>query len=257
MRMRHPSPYVHQPDREVVRAVEDALLMDPRVNAANPTVSVTNGAVTLSGVVDTLYAKQAAQEDALNTTGVWKVDNQLQLRYRAFPTDDEIEHMIRDVLSRDAELYDQPIQVAVDDNHVTMAGSVQTEGQKVRATNIISQVDGVLTLDNRIRAAAGTDGDDSGDAEISAAVSEQLFWSPYVYSDAITVTVTDGRVDLKGKAANRFVGRIAVSNAFEGGARSVHTRLRLDSGGIMAEHFTSAPTLSGPLGPAAVLKLWR
>jgi osmotically-inducible protein OsmY len=251
-RMKRSSPYIKQSDGAILRAVEDALRMDPRVNEANPVVTVANGVVTLSGAVDTLYAKRAAEEDALNTAGVWKVDNQLQFRYRSFPNDEEVERMIRDVLARDTELYDQQIQVAVEDNHVGLSGWVETEGQRVRADNIVAQVEGVLTLENRIKVSIKTDPVE--DVDIIAAVNDELFWSPYVDSDTITVTVKDGRAVLKGHVANRFVARIAVANAFEGGARTVRTILELESGGTLVEDFREKPLTAGP---GSALGLWR
>ena len=234
-RMRRDSPYVRQTDQAILQAVKDALLMDPRVNAYNPDVSVVNGAVTLSGAVDTLYAKQAAEDDAINTTGVWRVDNQLQLRYRSFPPDNEVEAMIEDVFQRDAELHNLEIDVAVKDNHVGLSGTVDSMGQKVRAENIASQIEGVLTLDNRLTVKAKAD--IISDADIKAAIVDELFWSPYVDSDRIGVTVKDGQAVLKGTAASRFVAHTAVQNAFEGGAKTVRTKLVLDDGSTMNELF--------------------
>lgn len=251
-RMKRPSPYIKQSDGAILQAVEDALRMDPRVNAANPDVTVANGVVTLSGAVDTLYAKRAAEEDALNTTGVWKVDNQLRFRYRSFPSDEEVERMIRDVLARDTELHDQRIQVTVDDNHVDLSGWVESAGQRVRADNVVAQVEGVLTLENRIKVSTKTDPVD--DVDITAAINDELFWSPYVDSDTISVTVKDGRAVLKGHVANRFVARIAVANAFEGGARTVRTILELESGGTLVDDFQEKPVTSGP---GRALGLWR
>lgn len=251
-RLKRSSPYIQQSDRAILQAVEDALRMDPRVNAANPNVSVVNGAVSLSGVVDTLYAKRAAEADALNTTGVWKVDNQLRLRYRAFPPDEEVERLIRDVFRRDAELHALDLDVNVTDNHVILSGSVDTMGQKVRAENIASQLEGVLTLENRIQVTP--DEKTASDSDIRAAIEDELFWSPYVDSDRITVTVANGRALLKGEVANRFVGRIAVQNAFEGGAQTVQTQLALNDGGTFAQRFLEKP---GPSGLDAALGLWR
>jgi osmotically-inducible protein OsmY len=251
-RMKRSSPYIKQSDGAILRAVEDALRMDPRVNAANPVVTVANGVVTLSGAVDTLYAKRAAEADALNTTGVWKVDNQLQFRYRSFPSDGEVERMIRDVLARDTELHDQRIQVTVDNNHVELAGWVDSAGQRMRADNVVAQVEGVLTLENRIKVSTKTDPVD--DVDITAAINDELFWSPYVNSDTIGVAVKKGRAVLKGHVANRFVARIAVANAFEGGARTVRTILELESGGTLVEDFREKPVTAGP---GMALRLWR
>jgi len=234
-RMRRDSPYIRQTDQAILQAVKDALLMDPRVNAYNPDVSVTNGQVILSGAVDTLYAKQAAEDDAINTTGVWRVDNQLQLRYRSFPPDNQVKAMIEDVFQRDAELHAIDIDVAVKDNHARLSGSVDSMGQKVRAENIASQIEGVLTLDNRLTVKAKADS--TSDADIKAAIVDELFWSPYVDSDRISVTVKDGQAVLKGTAASRFVAHTAVQNAFEGGAETVRTDLVLDDGSTLNELF--------------------
>lgn len=241
-RLTRQAPYVPKSDEAIKAAVEDALRMDPRVNSALPHVVVTNGAVTLFGIVDTLYGKRAAEADARNTTGVWNVDNQLRLRYRAFPPDEAVKRLIVEVLRRDAELHARDIDVTVEDNHVVLAGSVPTMGQKVRAENIVSQIEGVLTLANQIQVIGKQKR--LSDAQISAAIKDELFWSPYVDSDQISVTVTDGQAVIRGRAANRFVARIAVQNAFEGGARSVRTRLALKDGSTVAEVFQEKPDTS-------------
>ena len=233
------SPYVHQPDETISRAVRDALRLDPRMTSPIPEVSVVNGAVTLSGVVETLYAKQAAEADALNTTGVWRVINRLQLRYRDFPPDKAVEQLIRDVFRRDAELDGLDINVAVVDHHLTLTGNVENMSQKIRAVNIASRIDGVLAVDDRIQVASSAQ--TASDSDMHAAITDELYWSPYVDSDPIHVIVTDGQAVLTGRAVNRFVARMAVINAFEGGARSVRTRLKLKNGGTYAEHLMQKP----------------
>lgn len=236
--MRRKAPYIRQSDQAILKAVEDALLMDPRVNMYNPDVLVVNGLVTLSGVVDTLYAKQAAEIDAINTTGVWRVDNKLQLRYRAWPSSEEVKSLIEDVFQRDAELNAQEIDIAVTDNQVSLTGTVDTMGQKVRAENIASQLEGVMALDNRIRVEAGADKTKpANDADMAARITDQLIWSPYVDHDRIDVTVNDGQAVLTGKAADRFVAHIAMQNAFEGGASTVRIQLVLDGGTTLDEVF--------------------
>jgi osmotically-inducible protein OsmY len=237
-RLRRESPYEPRSDDAILTAVREALQMDPRVNTANPQVTVENGVVTLIGAVDTLYAKQVAEEDARSTTGVWRVQNQLQLRYRAVPPADEVAALIEDVFKRDAELHTADIKVVVDQHHVRLSGSVATMGQKLRAGNIASRMEGVLTLENQITVAARSER--RTDPQIRDAIEEELFWSPYVDGERITVMVSDGEAVLKGSATGRFVAHMAVQNAFEGGARTVNTELILNDGSIYNEHFTGA-----------------
>ncbi len=127
--------------------------------------------------------------------------------------------------------------VAVNETHVRLSGSVATPGLKVRAGNITTQIEGVLTLDNQITVAAKSGR--PSDADITAAIVEERFWSPYVDGDRIAATVTDGRAILKGFAANRFAAYMAVQNAFEGGAATVQTVLALDGGSTFDQRFTS------------------
>jgi osmotically-inducible protein OsmY len=76
-----------------------------------------------------------------------------------------------------------------------------------------------------------------GDAEIKADVEDELFWSPYVDSEDITVKVNDGDVVLEGVATDWAEADTAVGNAFEGGARSVRARLELADGSKYVRYY--------------------
>jgi len=236
-RMRRQAAFLPLSDDTVLRAVKDALALDPRVNAYSVDVSVTDGLVTLIGVVDTLSEKKIAERDVLNTTGVWRVKNKLTLRYRAFPTDDEVEKRIAAVFERDAELHNLDVHVAVEDLHCRLYGTVDARAQKIRAENIAAQIGGVLSLENDLRVNAKERPDPPGDAEIAARIRDELFWSPFVDSDRIEVTVKDQRAVLNGAAAGLFAAHSAVQNTFEGGARSVRTALSLDTGSRLDAYF--------------------
>jgi osmotically-inducible protein OsmY len=57
-------------DLQLKKDVEDELQWDPKVNAARVGVSVQNGAVSLTGEVDTYPEKWAAEEAAKRVEGV-------------------------------------------------------------------------------------------------------------------------------------------------------------------------------------------
>jgi osmotically-inducible protein OsmY len=71
--------YVIKSDAEIFEAMQDALLLDPRVKSFNVHPQVSFGIVTLRGEVDNATAKQAAEEDAWHTVGVRNVANQLEV----------------------------------------------------------------------------------------------------------------------------------------------------------------------------------
>ena len=74
-RMQKSTKFAIKSDEDIQKAVNDALLFDPRVFSFNPMVTVRHGIVTLTGTVDNLKAKRAAEQDTNNTAGVLRVKN--------------------------------------------------------------------------------------------------------------------------------------------------------------------------------------
>jgi osmotically-inducible protein OsmY len=66
--------------------------------------------------------------------------------------------------------------------------------------------------------------------EIKQDVESELYWSPYVDSDNVTVTVEGGVVTLRGKVDTWYERWAAVENAFEGGAKDVFDKLEFTYG---------------------------
>ena len=67
------------------------------------------------------------------------------------------------------------------------------------------------------------------DREIHANVESELFWSPFVDEDAISISVDDGVVTLAGAVASLREKEIARENALEGGAIRVNNDLVVDN----------------------------
>jgi osmotically-inducible protein OsmY len=67
-------------DAEIRQALEKSFSYDPRLSQFDISVSVDHGAVTLSGQVHNVRARQVAEQDARNTVGVWSVRNHLNVR---------------------------------------------------------------------------------------------------------------------------------------------------------------------------------
>jgi len=68
-----------QSDEAIRQAVEAALMYDSRTMSQGIRVSVDEGTVVLAGTAAGQQARQAAEEDALNTVGVQMVKNQLEI----------------------------------------------------------------------------------------------------------------------------------------------------------------------------------
>jgi osmotically-inducible protein OsmY len=223
--MRRSSGDLVRTDAQIRRAVEDALLYDPRVLSFQPEVHVANNTVTLTGTVDNLAAKQAAEQTAGNTVGVWRVRNHLKVRAE-IPSDDELHRRVSRALLNDPYVDRFDISIAAHNGWVNLSGSVNTSFEKNRAETIASLVRGVVGVDNTI------DHDYrwvwKPDWEILADVNDHLRWSPFVDESDITVTVVDGEVSLSGTVGSWTEREEAEKKAYQAGAKDVDNLLEVE-----------------------------
>ena len=206
-----------------------------------------DGTVWLRGEVDSLPAKRAAEQDAMNTVGVERVVDHLRVRPDAVSDPVILETIIEGL--RGGGLLDRgDIAVAVTDREVRMTGDVANMVDYWRADRIASTVNGVEALDNdltidgeRVVAAAewygyyprlsgatpSADAMLKSDRVLHEDVSSELFWSPFVDEDDIQIDVDDGTVTLSGTVGSPQELRAARDNAFEAGALKVRTDLAI------------------------------
>ncbi len=224
-RMRRPTAVVQRSDDVIKEAVKAAFLYDPRVLSFNPRVDVDSGTVTLSGVVDNLAAKQAAEADARNTLGVLRVKNFLQVRPQ-LPGDDKLKERVAAALLDNPSVERFDVQVVADDGWVYLSGNVNTSYEKKLAGNLASRQKGVIGVVNRI------DFDYEWvwkpDWEVREDVKSQLKWDSFVDEEDIDVRVNRGVVTLVG-TVHSWSGRAdAEKSAFEAGAKDVRNQLITD-----------------------------
>jgi osmotically-inducible protein OsmY len=231
-------------------AVKDALLYDPRVMSSNVDVYVSGRTVTLRGEVDNLKARRAAEQDAKNTVGVSYVVNRLKVRLDAWPEDSEVAEKIRAALVRDPYVERFEVTVVVVDGTAHLYGSVDSYFEKNRADDVAASVLGVLDVENHLSVdfdrpyiyspyLDDTIGEDElihyerraplkTDRQIKDSIESQLWWSPFVSSDQVTVTVADGIATLTGTVDTWNERDAATENAYQGGATLVKNDLVVD-----------------------------
>lgn len=244
--------YVEKTDEEVEKAVQDALLYDPRVYSFRPTVSVNNGIVTLTGKVDNLKAKRAAGQDAKNVVGVFGVNNHLRVRPAFVPNDADLEADVKQAITKNPVLEKWEIDVTADNGIVYLNGSVDSYFEKLEAKDVASKTKGVLAVENNL--AVLDQGDYYNynyygwntlyppvqvdvdrdyyetDEEIESSINNQLWWSPYVNQEDVTVEVTGGTAVLDGTVETRREKVYAEINAMEGGANDVVNNISVTYG---------------------------
>jgi len=241
-------------DEQIHDAIKDALLYDPRVASFRPEVKVENGVVTLTGTVSNLKAKRSAAQTAANTAGVWRVKNRLKVRPTDERTDSEIAQDIRNDLLIDPYVDRYEIDVDVEDGVARLTGEVDSYFEKWQAGDLAATVRGVTVVRNRLDVdyepldydytfydwdVIETDYDrDSNyqtltakaDWEIREDIRDELWWSPFVDANEVTVTVEDGEATLTGTVDSWSERRKATEQALEGGATLVDNRLDVEWG---------------------------
>lgn len=195
-----------RPDNEVRSDVVDALAANPATESWEVEVTATDGVVKLTGSVDSWYEKQLAAKIARSVRGVTEIDNQLALEYEDDRPDPEIAAEIREKLRWDALVDDALVSVAVDDNEVTLTGTVGSAAEKRYAISD-AWVDNVDRVNAEDLGVADWARDErfrtdkyipKSDEEVEEAINDALFYDPRVASFDVDVSVDNGVVRLSG-----------------------------------------------------------
>jgi len=233
--------YVPRTDAEVASAIGTAMRKDPRVSMFEIDATVDDGTVTLRGTVDNLKAKRAAERDAHNIVGVHRVINRIDVRTDSTGADTTVARSVRSAIKRDPFLEPYEISVTASDGTVNLHGTVDEWFDKAHADDVASQIRGVQMVNNNLTVRdetwLGYDPfvDDMpiydytwydyepgvtwrADSEIREDINDELFWSPFVDADEVSVTVEDGIATLTGTVDTWAEYDAAAENAFEGGA---------------------------------------
>jgi osmotically-inducible protein OsmY len=224
-RMRRTGLYESRTDRQIKEAVENAFVYDPRVYSFNIDVDVTDGIVLLSGVVNNLKAKIAAEHDANNTIGVSYVRNNIKVRPKVIPLNKELENRVSETLLENPYIDRFDLNISASYGTVYLSGRVNTSWEKTLAERLAGGVKGAVAVVNNIK--YEHEWTWKPDYQIRQDVKDQIWWSPFVDSDDISVGVNNGIVTLNGTAETYSERQNAEENAYEGGAKEVVNNLRV------------------------------
>jgi osmotically-inducible protein OsmY len=138
-----------QPDLTARNAVLRQLARDPRVDASAVAASVHDGAVTLTGFVDSCAAKLAAERAAKRVPGICAVANDIQVRQRLGRTDADIAADIAAAIKL-RPMFRDSVQATVHQAHVTLTGSVNSPFVRDAASTVMETIPGIKGVTNRI-----------------------------------------------------------------------------------------------------------
>ena len=214
-------------DEDLRAAVMAELSQDSRIHPLDMTVLAELGHVTLAGTVPYYNQKQIAEDDVKDVVGVAWVTNNLTVRPEK-RDDSAIQADVLANMATDEALWDQGVDVKVNDAVVTLSGNVNTTYDRLHATTVAARIRGVRDVVNLL----GVNWNPQyRDAELMQRVVARLKADYLLASvaDRITVMVERGRVTLTGTVTNwgerSEADRVTF---FTAGVQSIDNRIRVE-----------------------------
>lgn len=183
-------------DNELQHDAMSELKWEPSVDSAEIGVSVTDGVVTLTGVVGSYAEKLAAERAVQRLYGVRGIAQDIKVRYanERKTADPEIAKRIIDMLDWDISVPDRQIKVKVDHGWVTLTGWVDWKYQADAAVRAAEKIGGVVGVSNSIAVRNTLRASD-----ISSKIESAFRRQADLDAHSVTVIAADGEVVLGGK----------------------------------------------------------
>jgi len=142
-------------DLEIQNDVMEELKWEPFLNSAEIGVSVKNGIVSLSGIVDTYAKKITAEKAAKRIDGVKAVAEELEVKLSdsGWRDDIEVAEAILNTLKWQTSVDEDQIKIKVENGWVTLEGTVNWLFEKNKITELVENLLGVRGITCLIKVA--------------------------------------------------------------------------------------------------------
>jgi osmotically-inducible protein OsmY len=183
-------------DAQIQKDVMAQLNWEPVLNAAEIGVSVKDGVVTLSGIVDTYTKKLAAERVAKGIAGVRAVAEDIQVGVSPYfrRTDTEIAEAVLNALKWHTSVNENKIKIKVEDGFVTLDGEVEWDYQRRAAKTAIENLSGIRAIYNFISVKPG-----ASPVDIKKKISDSFHRMASVDSEKLSVDVIGSKAILRGR----------------------------------------------------------
>ncbi len=149
LKVKFPATKAVPTDAEISTSIKNKLKWNSQINDTGIKVETTHGLVTMSGIVDTYWEKNLAEDIALFTDGVVDVINDLEVTPVKSLVDIDIENDIKNTFAR-RNIDETMINVSVQGGIVTLTGTASNYLEKSKAHNIAMYTAGVRDVINDI-----------------------------------------------------------------------------------------------------------
>ncbi len=182
-------------DRQLQEDVLAALAWEPGVRAEHIGVAVSDGVVTLHGLVSTLRERFLAEHTTRDVRGVRTIANEIRVAPDGgeMKTDAELATAVANALEWDSALSGATIKAVVRRGWVTLSGSVAWAYQRSAAERAVRNLTGVTGVTNSVTITPAAD-----TSAIKAGIEQAFRRSAHVDAEHIIVEAKGGTVVLKG-----------------------------------------------------------
>jgi osmotically-inducible protein OsmY len=214
---------LHRTDAELKDAVADELGWTPSVNSDHIGVAVDNGAVTLSGEVNTYPERLQAEKAVLRVRGVTAVAEEITVRNTwGAANDADVAREASQALERAVNVPDS-VKAVVHDHFITLSGPVTWHYQREAAERAVRYLRGVSGVHNALTIKPTVSA-----AGLKAAIGAALVRNAQLEGKHINVTADAGVVTLEGTVHSWSEQRQATNAAWSApGVTSVMNHLRI------------------------------
>jgi hyperosmotically inducible periplasmic protein len=211
-------------DAATTSRVRTALLLSKHVSPFDIKVETIQGEVTLEGQVPSEQLKTVAGAIAQDTASVKQVHNNLSVNPSTERNPDrehlgervadlEIQTLVTDALSKNADLAEKHIATVVKNRTVALNGTVQTTSQKYAAEQIAWQVPGVQGLSDNLSVADPEAAPESADDKLAHRVEFELYSTKAIPLKTVQIHADNGVVTLTGTVSSRAEKLLAEKTA--------------------------------------------
>ncbi|HEY1389941.1 MAG TPA: BON domain-containing protein [Ktedonobacterales bacterium] len=192
-------------DADIQQDVLDELSWDQHINVSDIGVSVKEGVVTLTGLVDDYLVRLAAQNAALRVKGAHAVANDIEVRLHtsAERTDSDLALAALYALKWDAAIQTDKLDVTVSHGYVTLKGEVEWPFQREAAERAVRRLGGVKGVTNWVTIAVR-----ALPSDIKQKIEKALVRNAETDAHRITVEVHGHAAVLKGQVRS-FAEKLA------------------------------------------------
>lgn len=189
----------HESTTDIKKILEDKMA----ASALDINVENKEGYIHLSGIVDTLGEKLAAEKIVMHIDGVKKIENNVTIATDGYIPDSDVENYVKRRMLESPTLAN--ITPKVQGGSVTLYGHVETYAERERALELAEQCMGVKSVASNIKIETAGEFDD---AQITSKVTG-VFDKNGIDFKYVDTAVKDGSVTLKGFVQSRFEVELA------------------------------------------------